>query len=128
MKKWAAPLDKASGLGSIQTTVTVEKYTQGKHWSGTADVTYSLNGQTIKAHMHTFGHSVRRGEEVEALYLPDSKVLAFEQDRWWRAEVVELQPGDMVRIHFPGWDPRWDRSVAKNELQLDTERARSPAP
>src|SRR5207245_2567652 len=37
-------------------------------------------------------------------------------------EVVELQPGDMVRIHFLGWDGRWDKSVSKTELQRDTKR------
>jgi hypothetical protein len=48
-----------------------------------------------------------------------SKVLAFEQDRWWRAEVVGLQPGDIVRLHFPGWDAKWDREVPRSELHLE---------
>jgi hypothetical protein len=202
-------------LAGQQTTVTVEKYTPGKAWTGTAEVTYAVDGQTIKARMQTWAYSVQPGEQVGALYLLDqprivtpdswwrfvspllssvlpalflvgglcfgvqdirrmlrsgeepvsvdghpaattsterqdtgtveyplskegfpvepsgvpiepgaalevgSKVLAYEEDRWWRAEVVEVQPDDMVRIHFPGWDPRWDKSVAKNALQRD---------
>jgi hypothetical protein len=45
-------------------------------------------------------------------------VLSFSQGRWWRAEVVALE-GDEVRIHFPGWDSKWDVTVPKTELQAD---------
>jgi hypothetical protein len=52
-----------------------------------------------------------------------SRVLAYEQSQWWRAEVVALDPDNMVRIRFPGWDSRWDRSVSKTELQLNPDNA-----
>jgi hypothetical protein len=48
-----------------------------------------------------------------------STVLAFSQGRWWRAEVVRVEPGGRVRIRFPGWDPKWDESVPRSELQVD---------
>jgi hypothetical protein len=47
-----------------------------------------------------------------------SVVLSFTQGRWWRAEVVALEDNDMVRIHFPGWDAKWDASVPRGELQV----------
>ena len=47
-----------------------------------------------------------------------SIVLSFSQGRWWRAEVVELEDNEMVRIHFPGWDEKWDVSVPRGELQV----------
>jgi hypothetical protein len=53
-----------------------------------------------------------------------SRVQAFEQGRWWRAEVVALENDGRVRIHFPGWDSHWDRSVARSELQRDTAETR----
>jgi hypothetical protein len=46
-------------------------------------------------------------------------VLAFSQGRWWRAEVIALEGGERVRIHYPGWDPTWDESVPRSELQVD---------
>lgn len=48
-----------------------------------------------------------------------SRVLSFSQGRWWRAEVVGLEPDGMVKIHFPGWDSKWDVVVPREELQVD---------
>ena len=48
-----------------------------------------------------------------------STVHAYEENRWWPAEVIALESDDMVRIHFLGWDTRWDRSVRRGELQVD---------
>ena len=45
-------------------------------------------------------------------------VLSYSQERWWRAEVVAIEDDDMVRLHYPGWDSKWDVSVPKNELQV----------
>ena len=50
---------------------------------------------------------------------PGDTVLAFSQERWWRAEVVRLEPGDRVRLHFPGWDAKWDDVFPRNDLQVD---------
>ena len=52
-----------------------------------------------------------------------SRVLAYSQGRWWRAEVVSLEGEDHVKIHFPGWDPKWDTVVAREELQVDLHSA-----
>src|SRR5262249_3388681 len=48
-----------------------------------------------------------------------STVLSYSQGRWWRAEVIGLEPGDKIRIHFPGWDAKWDVTVPREELQVD---------
>ena len=48
-----------------------------------------------------------------------SRVLSFSQGRWWRAVVIGLEGEDQVRIHFPGWDDKWDATVSRDELQVD---------
>jgi hypothetical protein len=48
-----------------------------------------------------------------------STVLAYSQGRWWRAEVVGLEPDDQVRIRYPGWDSKWDETARRSELQVD---------
>lgn len=53
---------------------------------------------------------------------PNSTVFAFSQGRWWRANVVAVR-GELVTISYPGWDSKWDESVARNKLQVDTERS-----
>jgi hypothetical protein len=47
-----------------------------------------------------------------------SVVLSFSQGRWWRAEVVALEGDEDVRIHYPGWDSKWDVTVPRSELQV----------
>jgi hypothetical protein len=56
--------------------------------------------------------------EPETLLDVGSVVLSFSQGRWWRAEVVALEENEMVRIHFPDRDPKWDASVPRGELQV----------
>jgi hypothetical protein len=48
-----------------------------------------------------------------------STVLSFSQGRWWRAVVIGLEAEDQVRLHFPGWDAKWDVTVSRDELQVD---------
>jgi hypothetical protein len=47
-----------------------------------------------------------------------SIVLSYSQDRWWRAEVVTVEDDNLVCIHFPGWDSKWDVTVPRGELQV----------
>src|SRR4051794_23526581 len=46
-----------------------------------------------------------------------SAVLCRDAGSWWRAEVIALEGDERVRIHFVGWEPMWDRSVSRGELQ-----------
>jgi len=46
-------------------------------------------------------------------------VLSFSQGRWWRAEVIDIPDDEMVTIHFPGWDSKWDVTLPRTELQVD---------
>jgi hypothetical protein len=50
-----------------------------------------------------------------------SRVLAFSQGRWWRAEIVGFEGDDLVHLHFPGWDDKWDLVVPREELQVDID-------
>jgi hypothetical protein len=52
-------------------------------------------------------------------------VLSFSQGRWWGAEIVAIEANGQVRIHFPGWDSKWDVSLPKTQLQVDVEKANS---
>jgi hypothetical protein len=58
--------------------------------------------------------------DSEARLEVGSTVLAFGQGRWWRVEVIGLEPGGRVRIHFPGWDA----VVPREALQVDLHRGR----
>jgi len=49
-----------------------------------------------------------------------SPVLANWRGMWWRAQVVALESEDRVRIHYVGWDSRWDETVPRSSLLLDT--------
>ena len=51
---------------------------------------------------------------------PGSTVLAYSQGQWWRAKVVAVRE-DVVQIHYPGWDAKWDESVRRSELQVDAD-------
>ena len=37
---------------------------------------------------------------------------------WWPAEVVALEEGGQVRIHYSGWDASWDETVDRSRLAL----------
>jgi hypothetical protein len=52
-----------------------------------------------------------------------SRVLSYSQGRWWRAEVVGFEDDDRVKVHFPGWDSKWDVVVARDDLQVDLHAA-----
>jgi hypothetical protein len=58
------------------------------------------------------------GIEPETPLEVGSVVLSFSQGRWWRAEVVGLEGDDLVTIHYPGWDSKWDVTVLRGELQV----------
>ena len=57
---------------------------------------------------------------------PGSRVLAFSQGQWWRARVIALDGEDRVRVNFIGWDPKWEESHRRSQLQLDADF--DPAP
>lgn len=48
-----------------------------------------------------------------------TRVLSYSQGRWWRAEVISRVSRDQVRIHYLGWDSKWDAVVPIDELQVD---------
>jgi hypothetical protein len=52
---------------------------------------------------------------------PGSRVLAFSQGQWWRARVIAVEGEDRVRVNFVGWDPRWEESHRRSQLQLDAD-------
>lgn len=50
---------------------------------------------------------------------PGSRVLAFWQGYWWRAEVVSLRAGGRVMVRYRGWDRAWDEVHKRTQLQFD---------
>jgi hypothetical protein len=48
-----------------------------------------------------------------------SPVLIDWHGRWFRGEVVAIESGNQVRVHYVGWDARWDETVPRSRLQLD---------
>jgi hypothetical protein len=57
---------------------------------------------------------------------PGSRVLAFSQGNWRRARVIALEGNDRVRVNYFGWDPKWEESHRRSQLQLDEDF--DPAP
>lgn len=51
-----------------------------------------------------------------------ARVLAYSQGYWWRARIVAIEDGEMVRVDFPGWDPGLQYRVPRTQLQLDLTR------
>ncbi len=47
------------------------------------------------------------------------RVLGLSQGRWYRARIIEVLSKDRVRVHFPGWEDRWDETLTRAELQVD---------
>ncbi len=42
---------------------------------------------------------------------------------WWSAVVVDKrQDGSRYKIHYPGWDPRWDEWVHRDRLRWTVEQ------
>lgn len=58
---------------------------------------------------------------------PGSRVLAFSQGHWWRARVIAIEDDDRVRVNFLGWDPMWEESHRRGQLQLDDDFDPPPA-
>jgi hypothetical protein len=48
-----------------------------------------------------------------------SRVLADWNGIWWRAQVIGLESGGRVRVHYLGWEDRWDETVPRSRLQVD---------
>ena len=53
---------------------------------------------------------------------PGETVLAPDQGRWWRADVVALEDGGRVKVHFRGWAANWDQSFPRAQLQADVRK------
>ena len=39
--------------------------------------------------------------------------------RWWAARVLSLEADGKVKVHFIGWEKRWEEIVPRSRLQLD---------
>jgi hypothetical protein len=50
-------------------------------------------------------------------------VLAPDQGRWWRAEVLALEEGGRVKVHYHGWPASWDTSLPRTQLRVDARKA-----
>ena len=49
-----------------------------------------------------------------------SSVLVEWKNRWWNGSVLEELPNGGVRIHYEGWDAKYDEVVPRSRLQLPT--------
>jgi hypothetical protein len=51
------------------------------------------------------------------------KVLVKWQNGWWNADVLALFPDGQVRIHYTGWDARFDEVVSRERIRLPQQPA-----
>jgi len=47
------------------------------------------------------------------------RVLAEQYGSWWAAEVLGVQDGGRVKIHYVGWESSWDEVVPRGRLRLE---------
>jgi hypothetical protein len=47
-----------------------------------------------------------------------TKVVAQWGNQWWDAEVLIVNPDGKVKIHYPGWDSKFDEVVPRDRLRL----------
>ncbi|MBI5514001.1 MAG: hypothetical protein HY909_09550 [Deltaproteobacteria bacterium] len=45
-------------------------------------------------------------------------VQARSRGRWFDARVLAVECGDLVRVHFPGWEPVWDSVIPRDHLRV----------
>jgi hypothetical protein len=45
-------------------------------------------------------------------------VLANWQGFWFRARVIAIEGPDRIRVHYEGWEDRWDETMPRSKLQL----------
>jgi hypothetical protein len=63
---------------------------------------------------------------TDATPLVEGMVLQVEWNKeWWAAMVIKVLPDGRARIHYLGWEARWDEDVPRARMQLDPDAAKS---
>jgi len=64
------------------------------------------------------------GEPVSAKtpLQPGDKVTIDWNGSWWAGEVVAVHQDGGVRVHYAGWESKWDETVPRSRLQLPSEK------
>jgi len=59
------------------------------------------------------------GEPVtaETRLLVGESVQTEWQNQWWAARVIGLEPDGRVKVHYIGWEDRWDEVVTRERLR-----------
>ena len=72
------------------------------------------------------------GDKVEVAWRGKFRLEALEVYHglaWWAAEVTEKRPRlDRYRVHYPGWDRRWDEWVHRDRLRWPCFQEGQPEP
>ena len=53
---------------------------------------------------------------------PGSSVLVHSNEHWWRARIIAIEDGEMVRVGLRYWDPSVQLRVPRSQLQMDPSR------
>ncbi|WP_258542680.1 Tudor-knot domain-containing protein [Parvicella tangerina] len=60
----------------------------------------------------------KKGEKVDLLY----------NDKWYDATILEAKGDGEYKVHYDGWDSKWDEYVCNDRLQPRTEKEESTGP
>jgi hypothetical protein len=63
----------------------------------------------------TGGKPVRAGTPLK----PGDRVQVEQMGAWWAGEVLAVEEGGTVRVHYIGWDSSWDETVTRSRLRID---------
>lgn len=62
---------------------------------------------------------------AETQLKPGQAVQIFWKKQWWFGSVLEAQKDGKVKVHYYGWDPKWDEAVPRERLLV---MPRNPTP
>ena len=110
----ATPLNFAKLFRKVYGVVLRDDLDFGKPWVGSLRE-YAKVGSLEGWPVEPAGIAV--GSEMTLA--PGTPVLASRQGSWWRANVIEIERDQRVRVRFVGWDESWDESLPRDTLQLE---------
>jgi uncharacterized lipoprotein YehR (DUF1307 family) len=124
--------DAKSETNKPESKTAESKFTKGQkveaNWNGTwykAEIV-EVNGSKYKVHYTGWGakwdqeleeSKVREPKGIKYAYAQGDLVEVQWKDKWYESKVLEVQGEDMFKVHYEGWDDKWDEVVDGNRIR-----------
>jgi hypothetical protein len=98
------------------------------NWKGTwykAEIV-EVNGGKYKIHYTGWGDKwdeevdeskLREPEGIKYAYKEGDVVEVQWKDKWYESKILEVQGEDKFKVHYEGWDDKWDEVVEGNRIR-----------